>query len=275
MCVVTVTSPVLPKIISKKMTAIPSLSTLAVALKFLAFFILALLGEYPTLGIMAGQPDYMRFTFDASMFPAKSYYDYIVVGGGTASCPLAGTLSKSSYQVLALERGEAPSEFPSLVTQEGFLGTLDDSDGPDFPAQPFVSEDGAPNARDRVLGSCSTTNTGFYSRAHPGFFHSSGVSWDMALINNSFEWVERRFSFQPEFQSWQSAVRDGLLATNIAPYNEKRGKTELKKTACMRALQEKLKKEWTYQKRGLQLTEADGEEEIACLLDICWRGAEE
>ncbi|KAK8916509.1 (R)-mandelonitrile lyase-like [Platanthera zijinensis] len=33
-----------------------------------------------------------------------------------------------------------------------------------------------------VLGSSSTINAGFYSRAHPGFFHSSGVSWDMALV---------------------------------------------------------------------------------------------
>lgn len=167
---------------------------------------------------MAGQPDYMRFTLDASMFPAEAYYDYIVVGGGTAGCPLAATLSKS-YQVLVLERGGAPSEFPSLVTQEGFLSTLVDADRSDSPAQPFVSEDGVPNARGRVLGGSSAINAGFYSRGHPGFFDSSGVYWDMAVVNNSFEWVERRITFRPELQSWQSAVRDGLLEANVTPYN--------------------------------------------------------
>ncbi|PKA67038.1 (R)-mandelonitrile lyase-like [Apostasia shenzhenica] len=143
------------------------------------------------------------------MFPAEADYDYIVVGGGTAGCPLAATLSVS-HRVLLLERGGAPQEFPSLASQDGFLQTLVDTDSSDSPAQTFVSQEGVPNARGRVLGGSSTINAGFYSRAHPGFFSASGISWDMALVNDSFDWVER---------SWQSAVRDGLLEANVTPYN--------------------------------------------------------
>ncbi|GMN23530.1 hypothetical protein TIFTF001_049092 [Ficus carica] len=42
---------------------------------------------------------YMQFVYDAANLPSEEYYDYIVIGGGTAGCPLAATLSKS-YSVL-------------------------------------------------------------------------------------------------------------------------------------------------------------------------------
>ncbi|KAH7659754.1 mandelonitrile lyase protein [Dioscorea alata] len=174
-----------------------------------------------------GFPSYMRFSFDAALFPVEAEYDYIVVGGGTAGCPLAATLSEGGHRVLILERGGAPHEFPSLATMDGFLTTISSgSSAPDSPAQTFVSEDGVPNARGRVLGGSSAINAGFYSRAHLGFFHGSGVDpgglsieWDMAMVNESYEWVERAVTFRPELRSWQSAVRDGLLEANVTPYN--------------------------------------------------------
>lgn len=153
------------------------------------------------------------------MFPPEAEYDYIVVGGGTTGCPLAATLSEG-HRVLLLERGGAPQEFPSLMSQEGFLRTLVETDAPDSPAHAFTSEDGVPNARGRVLGGSSAINAGFYSRAHRGFFESSpALDWDMALVNESYEWVERAVTFRPVLRSWQSAVRDGLLEANVTPYN--------------------------------------------------------
>lgn len=155
---------------------------------------------------------------DAAEMPAEDYYDYIVVGGGTAGCPLAATLSES-YKVLVLERGGVPFGNPNLMTQEGFLATLSEVDAFDSPAQTFISEDGVPNARGRVLGGSSAINAGFYSRADEEFYGNSGINWDFSLVNQSYEWVERAIVFRPELKSWQSAVRDGLLEAQIDPYN--------------------------------------------------------
>lgn len=163
-------------------------------------------------------PTYLGFTFNATDLPSEDYYDYIVVGGGTAGCPLAATLSLN-FRVLLLERGGIPYGNPNLMTQEGFLATLTDVDSFDSPAQAFTSEDGVPNARGRVLGGSSVINAGFYSRADPDFYTSSGINWNLRVANHSYEWVERAIVFQPELKNWQSAVRDGLIEAGVDPYN--------------------------------------------------------
>lgn len=164
-------------------------------------------------------PSYARFTFDATLYPPEADYDYIIVGGGTTGCPLAATLSAAGHHVLLLERGGTPDEFPSLSSQDGFLQTLVAANSLDSPAQSFVSDDGVPNARGRVLGGSSAINAGFYSRAHREFFNASGVEWDPQMVEESYDWVEKAVAFRPELRSWQSAVRDGLIEANVTPYN--------------------------------------------------------
>ncbi|XP_009801182.2 (R)-mandelonitrile lyase-like [Nicotiana sylvestris] len=163
-------------------------------------------------------PNYMRFVFNATGFPSENYYDYIVVGGGTAGCPLAATLSEK-YKVLLLERGGVPYGKPNLMSQEGFLTVLTDVDEFESPAQTFTSEDGVPNARGRILGGSSAINAGFYSRADQDFYVRSGIKWDLHVVNQSYEWVERSIVFRPELKNWQSAVRDGLVEAGIDPFN--------------------------------------------------------
>ncbi|KAL9224335.1 hypothetical protein vseg_000379 [Gypsophila vaccaria] len=163
-------------------------------------------------------PGYLQFTMNATAFPVEDYYDYIVVGGGTAGCPLASTLSEN-YKVLLLERGGVPYGKPSVMTQEGFLATLLQIDNFDSPAQAFISEDGVPNTRGRILGGSSAINAGFYSRADPDFYAKSGVNWDMKLVNESYEWVEKSIVFRPELRSWQSTIRDSFLESGVSPYN--------------------------------------------------------
>ena len=149
--------------------------------------------------------------------PIDDYYDYIIVGGGTAGCPLAATLSEN-FRVLVLERGGLPYISPDLMSQDGFLTTLTETDAYDSPVQTFTSEDGVANARGRVLGGSSAVNAGFYSRADEDFYEKSGMKWDLHIVNQSYEWVERAVVFRPELQNWQSAVRDGLLEAGVHPY---------------------------------------------------------
>ncbi|KAH7564920.1 hypothetical protein ACOSP7_021171 [Xanthoceras sorbifolium] len=163
-------------------------------------------------------PSYLKFVYNATEFPSEDYYDYIIVGGGTAGCPLAATLSQS-YRVLLLERGGVAYGNPNLMSQDGFLTTLTEVDTFNSPAQAFTSEDGVPNARGRILGGSSTINAGFYSRADNDFYSKSGMDWDLRLVNQSYAWVEKAVVFRPELKNWQSAVRDGLLEAGVDPYN--------------------------------------------------------
>ncbi|KAJ9555254.1 hypothetical protein OSB04_009868 [Centaurea solstitialis] len=144
-----------------------------------------------------------------------SYYDYIIVGGGTAGCPLAATLSQNST-VLLLERGGSPFGNPNITHLSTFGAALSDLSHKS-PSQRFVSEDGVINARARVLGGGSSINAGFYSRAGPQYIARAG--WDATLVNESYRWVERMVAFQPPLRQWQSAIRNSLLEIGIRPYN--------------------------------------------------------
>lgn len=85
-------------------------------------------------------------------------YDYIIVGGGTAGCPLAATLSQN-FNVLLLERGGVPFSNPNVSFLENFHITLADT-SPTSASQYFISTDGVLNARARVLGGGSSINAG-------------------------------------------------------------------------------------------------------------------
>ncbi|KAK6947707.1 Glucose-methanol-choline oxidoreductase, N-terminal [Dillenia turbinata] len=159
-------------------------------------------------------PNY-SFLKQATTAPNISYYDYIIIGGGTAGCPLAATLSQN-YSVLLLERGGSPYGNPNITELRNFGFPLSDP-SPTSPGQRFISEDGVINSRARVLGGGSCLNAGFYTRAATEYVREAG--WDGALVNGSYEWVEKVVAFQPPMMQWQSAVRDGLLEVGVLPYN--------------------------------------------------------
>ncbi|KAJ3680055.1 hypothetical protein LUZ60_016333 [Juncus effusus] len=159
-------------------------------------------------------PNY-SFMKNATESPTISFYDYIIIGGGTAGCPLAATLSQTA-NVLLLERGGSPYGNLNISNMKGFAHTLADQ-LPDSAAQQFVSEDGVFSARARVLGGGSCLNAGFYTRGGANFVKESG--WDAALVNDSYRWVERTVAFEPVLKQWQSALRDGLIEVGEGPNN--------------------------------------------------------
>ncbi|KAK1653606.1 hypothetical protein QYE76_071411 [Lolium multiflorum] len=156
-----------------------------------------------------------RFVRHARDAPLVSHFNYIVVGGGTAGCPLAATLSEHS-RVLLLERGGYPYGNRNVSSEYHFADALADT-SPRSPAQRFVSEDGVVNARARVLGGGSCLNAGFYTRASGEYVRAAG--WDARLVNASYRWVEKELVFRPDVPKWQCALREGLLQAGVTPDN--------------------------------------------------------
>ncbi|XP_073292973.1 protein HOTHEAD-like isoform X1 [Primulina huaijiensis] len=175
----------------------------------LAFRVLLLIAS-----CSAEKAPYKSFARDATSAPPAEYYDYIIVGGGTAGCALAATLS-SFANVLVLERGGLPYNNPNVTNISGFAFSLADT-SPTSAAQQFISTDGVFNHRGRVLGGSSAINAGFFTRA--GAEYVREVGWDPLMVNESYEWVERKVAFEPPVAAWQAAVRDGLLDAGILPY---------------------------------------------------------
>ncbi|OMO97957.1 hypothetical protein COLO4_14241 [Corchorus olitorius] len=198
--------------LSSQVKAMPQV---LVSPKLFSIFLIVILGVFQFGQISETAPNY-SFVEESTSAPPVSYYDYIIVGGGTAGCPLAATLSESA-NVLVLERGGSPYVKPTTKTdQVNFLTTVLDA-SPDSFAQPFISEDGVLNHRARVLGGGSVFNAGFYSHAETEFVKEAGL--DESLVNDSYRWVEKKLVFEPPVLQWQSAVRDGLLEAGVLPYN--------------------------------------------------------
>ncbi|XP_031473629.1 protein HOTHEAD-like [Nymphaea colorata] len=167
-----------------------------------------------------GYHDYLKYPFirpatSMARSPLNQTYDYIIVGGGTAGCPLAATLSRN-FTVLLLERGGSPYGNLNVSLMQNFhIGLTDMTPG--AAAEMFISTDGVINSRGRVLGGGSSINAGFYTRASPRFVRQAG--WDGALVNESFPWIERRIVHWPKLAPWQAAFRDGLLEAGVSPFN--------------------------------------------------------
>ncbi len=90
-------------------------------------------------------------------------------------------------------------------------------DTPTSASQTFVSEEGIPNERARVLGGGSSLNAGFFSYASPDYVRS--VGWNSTLVNESYAWVTPMVAALPELQTFQRAARAGLLEVGVVPDN--------------------------------------------------------
>ncbi|KAH9325278.1 hypothetical protein KI387_005456 [Taxus chinensis] len=146
----------------------------------------------------------------------KTHYDYIIVGGGTAGCPLAATLSQN-MSVLLLERGGSPFKNVNITKIQNFHANLLDVSSPRTPTQKFISQDGVINARARVLGGGTCLNAGFYSRASRREVRALG--FEPRLVEQSYRWVEEVVAHRPPPNEWQEALAAGLIEAGISPFN--------------------------------------------------------
>ncbi|KAI9170532.1 hypothetical protein LWI28_029265 [Acer negundo] len=166
----------------------------------------------PTVHSRNGLP-YM--TLDVQKVSGKSF-DYIIVGGGIAGCPLAATLSEK-FTVLMVERGGSPYGNPLVIEKKKFGFSWIQTDEFSYVAQSFISKDGVSNLRGRVLGGSSAINGGFYSRASEDFVKKAG--WDDELVKEAYRWVESKVVFTPQLTPWQTVAKFGFLEAGIQPYN--------------------------------------------------------
>ncbi|KAJ4823404.1 hypothetical protein Tsubulata_032425 [Turnera subulata] len=172
---------------------------------------------FNNFSVLQRGPSYMRFVVNSTEFPSQDYHGCAIVGSSTTGYTFTQSLPQS-YRVLLLELGGVPyGGKPKLMTRGGLLSTLTEVDEYDSPAQAFLSEDGVHTGG--ILGGSRAINAGFYSLADPDFCLKSDVDWDLALDNQSYEWVEKEIVFRPELRNWQSAVRDGLLEAGVDPFH--------------------------------------------------------
>ena len=156
-----------------------------------------------------------HMTSNVNEVSGKSF-DYIIVGGGTTGCPLAATLSER-FSVLVVERGGSPYGNPLILDKKFYGLSLIQTDEYSSVAQSFISEDGIPNIRGRVLGGSSALNGGFYSRASCDFVKQ--VGWKEEMVKDAYIWVESRIVFTPWLTPWQTVAEFSFLEAGILPYN--------------------------------------------------------
>lgn len=120
----------------------------------------------------------------------NAYYDYIIVGGGTAGSVLASRLSENAkISILLLEAGSSEtvtSNTPGL--SETLIGTVMDWKLLSIPQNHSclaMNEQRCHLASGRVIGGTSSINRMYYLRGHPTDFDSWGEKF--GLFNNCFK----------------------------------------------------------------------------------------
>lgn len=149
----------------------------------------------------------------------ESGYDYIIVGGGTAGCPLAATLSQN-FSVLLLERGGVPFTNANVSFLRNFhIGLADTSST--SASQAFASTDGVINARARVLGGGSAINAGFYTRASTRYFDfplSFKFSFFIFSSLLSFHFYPINFNFNQQYLSLDKCFQKEKIFLGIGEF---------------------------------------------------------
>ena len=125
------------------------------------------------------------FTDTVSVNMLRRSYDYIVVGGGAAGCPLAKTLADGGKSVLLIERGQTRTTHPLTHDLYGAGLVVDDREV----SQPIYTEDGVISHIGNVLGGGSSIDMGI----------------QIAETNDYFDYVEEVSGETIDRNLWQAA----------------------------------------------------------------------
>lgn len=108
----------------------------------------------------------------AAATSGESYYDVVIVGGGSAGAVMANRLSEDPFRrVLLIEAGQAyaPDTYPDAVRLQHIIGG-DAAHDWGYSAEPNIYGATMPVPRGKVLGGCSAVNAGVSMRAPAGDF---------------------------------------------------------------------------------------------------------
>lgn len=116
-------------------------------------------------------------------------YDAIVIGGGSAGCPLARTLADAGKEVLLIERGGARKDYPETLDIYGAGIVIDNKDV----SQPILTTDGVFSHIGAVLSGGSAINMAIVIEEVEEYFQYlesfPGVSFNRRLLEDSFKWT--------------------------------------------------------------------------------------
>ncbi len=121
--------------------------------------------------------------------------DYIVVGGGSAGCVVAGTLADAGASVVLIEAGPSADEHPATLHADGYKETF--ADDRVFAERFSEPQRGAANQRvflgtGRVLGGSGAVNAMVYTRGAREDFAEWPVGWRWDDVVPAFESLEQR-----------------------------------------------------------------------------------
>ncbi|CEM31533.1 unnamed protein product [Vitrella brassicaformis CCMP3155] len=145
-----------------------------------------------------------------------AYFDYIVVGGGAAGCPLAFTLAEDGYHVLLIERGGKLEEHPEALTPWGWGPGLNN---PDL-AQQIRTIDRTITHVGNVLSGGTALTAGLQIAEVAEYFDY--LEHELAHISiSSYRWVFDQTS-QPMGKSepYSSAARKAQEAVGFNPVTD-------------------------------------------------------
>jgi choline dehydrogenase len=146
-----------------------------------------------------------------------SRYDYVVIGAGSAGCPLAARLSENGAEVLLLEAGgeDTTEELHVPPAWPTHWGTDVDWS---YETTPQLGTGNLPHnwPRGKVLGGSSTINAMVYLRGHRNDFDNwaagGATGWDYEGVLPYFKKLETVEGKDPEYRGTSGPMRPKIAA---------------------------------------------------------------